>query len=189
MFGGAVRVCRRGGGWAGVGVVGDEAAYFDDVNRPHADGPKRPHRPRWVRSRGLCRQRRRLVVACRFGRGPIAWRGCTDQPVRRLGFTVPQRPGQVGRGCCPSQSARGAQCHAQLDWWGRPGMSIRPLAHSRVPQGSSPGWCQGNRRARTRLARSGSGTSRNPSPRAASSVWTSSSSQAMAAKPEGSAAP
>jgi hypothetical protein len=63
------------------------------------------------------------------------------------------------------------------------------LAQSRAGHGSAPGGAQGNSRSRVALAKGAGGAKGTPRPRALSSVWTSSSSQAMAANPEASASP
>jgi hypothetical protein len=130
------------------------------ITAPAGHAISRPSRPRLRRYSGPTPV---------FGVGGTGKDRCPRQvgDVRSsLAEGPPQAPSE---GCVPSQSANGAQCQRHPRWFGRPGRSMRPLAQSSICQGSPPAVCHGNKRVRARNASSGSGSSRKPSPLAASS--------------------
>ena len=112
---------------------------------------------------------------------------------RDRNYHVRRQP-RVGRDGCvgtvPSHSASGAQCHAHVSGSrGRSGSAVLPLAQRRANHGSSSASTHGNSRATTADAKPVGGSKDVPNAPAASAVWISISSHAIAAKPDGSAAP
>ena len=89
----------------------------------------------------------------------------------------------------PSHSTSGAQCQRQEVGRGWDEKSTRPFAHRRAVHGS--GWWRthGKGYFSTRPARRWSGLNGTARPCAASQLWISSSSHAIAANPDGSAMP